>query len=71
MNIGEYIAAYIMAPLMLRLKLYNQESSSDEEGNRLERDARQMPRMQTQSPRRTQYKSKTVSRTGGQRGRRG
>ncbi len=70
-RISAYISAYIMAPLLCRFGLYDKPRKSDDEGNKLERDAKQIPRMQISSPRKVQYKSKTVSRTGGTRGRRG
>ena len=70
-NLREYLSAYILAPLLCGFGLYEKIPSQDGKENKLERDAKKMPRMRSPSARRMPYKSRTISTTGGTRGRRG
>jgi len=68
-NIREYIMTTI-APLLYRLGYFDTPTTDESKEGRLEKRAIEMPRI-TPDKKRVPYKSKTVSKTCGQRGRRG
>ena len=67
----EYITTYLLAPLLHGFGLYETDRPSNDDENKLERDARKMPRTPVSPTKKIPYRSRTVSTTGGTRGRRG
>lgn len=68
-NIKAYISQFL-APLFYTACNLRQEAKTTSE-NDLEREVKKSPTIQNNSLRRPKYNPKTVSRTGGTRGRRG